>query len=209
MRTGFVSKEHGANRHRDFRSTVEPGRSQRPDGTAGGRRGRLEAGRSGLRPGHSPGDRRDPRPPSHPRRLRRRRDRDRARDVRSDSGGHGHGIGPGADGARRRSGCDRRLSGRRLAFGVGLSALLVASAAPVGRFLGDPQVGTMVAVGGLTFAICSIGSTSQAVFMREMRFRSIELRYWFAIAPLRASSRWSQPALVRARGRWYCSRSSC
>ena len=68
-----------------------------------------------------------------------------------------------------------------LAFGIGLSALLAASAAPVGRFLGDPQVGTMVAVGGLTFAICSIGSTSQAVFMREMRFRSIELRYWFAI----------------------------
>ena len=69
-----------------------------------------------------------------------------------------------------------------LAFGIGLSALLAASAVPVGMFLGDPQVGTMVAVGGLTFAICSIGSTSQAVFMREMKFRSIELRYWFAIA---------------------------
>ena len=69
-----------------------------------------------------------------------------------------------------------------LAFGIGLSVLLAASAAPVGLFLGDPEVGTMVAVGGLTFAICSIGSTSQAVFMREMRFRSIELRYWFAIA---------------------------
>ena len=68
-----------------------------------------------------------------------------------------------------------------LAFGIGLSALFAASAAPVGRFLGDPQVGTMVAAGGLTFAICSIGSTSQAVFMREMRFRSIELRYWFAL----------------------------
>ena len=68
-----------------------------------------------------------------------------------------------------------------IAFGIGLSALFAASAAPVGRFLGDPQVGTMVAVGGLSFALCSIGSTSQAVFMREMRFRSIELRYWFAI----------------------------
>jgi PST family polysaccharide transporter len=87
-----------------------------------------------------------------------------------------------------------------LAFGIGLSALFVASAAPVGRFLGDPQVGTMVAVGGLTFAVCSIGSTSQAVFMREMRFRSIELRYWFAVglasvlAVVAATS-------VRARGR--------
>ena len=68
-----------------------------------------------------------------------------------------------------------------LAFGVGLSALLVASAVPVGRFLGEPQVGTMVAVGGLTFVIFSIGSTSQAMFMRAMKFRSIELRYWFAI----------------------------
>ena len=68
-----------------------------------------------------------------------------------------------------------------IAFGIGLSALFAASAVPVGRFLGDPQVGAMVAVGGLTFAICSIGSTSQAVFMREMRFQSIELRYWFAI----------------------------
>jgi O-antigen/teichoic acid export membrane protein len=69
-----------------------------------------------------------------------------------------------------------------LAFGICLSALFVAAAAPVGSFLDEPQVGTMVAVGGLTFAICSIGSTSQAVFMREMRFRSIELRYWFAVA---------------------------
>ena len=68
-----------------------------------------------------------------------------------------------------------------IAFGIGLSALFVASAAPLGRFLDDPQVGTMVAVGGLSFAICAIGATSQAVFIREMRFRSIELRYWVAI----------------------------
>ena len=39
----------------------------------------------------------------------------------------------------------------------------------------------MVAVGGLTFFICSLGSASQAVFMRGMKFRSIELRYWFAL----------------------------
>ena len=68
-----------------------------------------------------------------------------------------------------------------LGFGVALSVLAVALAGPVGRFLGDPRVGTMVAVGGLTFAVYSLGSTSQAVFTREMKFRSIELRYWFAL----------------------------
>jgi PST family polysaccharide transporter len=68
-----------------------------------------------------------------------------------------------------------------LGFGIGLSVLFAALATPVELFLDEPQVGAMVAAGGLTFAICSIGATSQAVFMRQMRFRSIELRYWFAI----------------------------
>ena len=68
-----------------------------------------------------------------------------------------------------------------LAFGVAFSVLAAVSAGPIGRFLDDPRVGTIVAVGGLTFAICAVGSTSQAVFMREMKFRSIELRYWFAL----------------------------
>ena len=68
-----------------------------------------------------------------------------------------------------------------LAFGVAFSALAAVSAGPIGRFLDDPRVGTIVAVGGLTFAICALASTSQAVFMREMKFRSIELRFWFAV----------------------------
>ena len=68
-----------------------------------------------------------------------------------------------------------------VAFGTTLSLLVIALAGPVGRLLDDPRIGTMVAVGGLTFAICSVGSSSQAIFMREMRFRSIELRYWFAL----------------------------
>ena len=68
-----------------------------------------------------------------------------------------------------------------LAFGVGLSALFAALATPVEMFLNEPQVGAMFAAGGLTFAICSIGATSQAVFTRQMKFRSVELRYWFAI----------------------------
>ncbi|HET9121244.1 MAG TPA: oligosaccharide flippase family protein, partial [Solirubrobacterales bacterium] len=86
-----------------------------------------------------------------------------------------------------------------LAFGISLTALFAAAAGPVGSFLDEPQVGTMVAVGGLTFAICSIGVTSQAVFMREMRFRSIELRYWFAIA---ISSVFAVVAAVAGAGSW-------
>ena len=68
-----------------------------------------------------------------------------------------------------------------IGFGVGLFVLFAAAASPVGHFLGDPEIGVMVACGGLTFAIYAVGSTSQAVFMREMRFRSIELRYWLAL----------------------------
>ena len=45
-----------------------------------------------------------------------------------------------------------------LAFGVGLlGRSRLVSAGPIGRFLGDPRVGTIVAVGGLTFVICSLG----------------------------------------------------
>jgi O-antigen/teichoic acid export membrane protein len=68
-----------------------------------------------------------------------------------------------------------------LASGIALSVLLAAAAGPVGQILDDPRIGAMVAVGGLTFFICSLGSASQAVFMRGMKFRSIELRYWFAL----------------------------
>jgi O-antigen/teichoic acid export membrane protein len=68
-----------------------------------------------------------------------------------------------------------------LSFGVAFSVLAAVAAGPIGRFLDDPRIGTIVAVGGLTFAICALASTSQAVFMREMKFRSIELRFWFAL----------------------------
>ena len=68
-----------------------------------------------------------------------------------------------------------------LAFGVSISALFVVFAVPVGQFLDDPRIGTMVAVGALTFAIYSLGSTSHATFMRAMNFRTIELRYMLAL----------------------------
>jgi O-antigen/teichoic acid export membrane protein len=65
--------------------------------------------------------------------------------------------------------------------GIGLFALAAAAAQPIAQFMGEAQVAEMVVAGGLTFAIYSVGSTSQAVFMREMRFRSIELRNWLAL----------------------------
>ncbi len=86
-----------------------------------------------------------------------------------------------------------------LAFGFGLFVVLAASAGPMGHFLGDPRVGTMVAAGGLTLAIYSVGSTSQAVLMREMRFRSIELRYWLALV---VASTVAVIAAVAGAGAW-------
>jgi O-antigen/teichoic acid export membrane protein len=66
-------------------------------------------------------------------------------------------------------------------FGLALAALFVVAAGPVGRFLDDPRIGTMVAVGALTFAIYSLGTTSQAMFMRAMNFRALELRSMVAL----------------------------
>ena len=65
--------------------------------------------------------------------------------------------------------------------GLGLFVLLAASAKPLARFMGEPQVADMIVAGGLTFAIYSVGSASQAVLMRGMRFRGIELRTWLAL----------------------------
>ena len=65
--------------------------------------------------------------------------------------------------------------------GLGLFVLLAASAKPLARFMGEPEVADMIVAGGLTFAIYSVGSASQAVLMRGMRFRGIELRTWLAL----------------------------
>jgi len=86
-----------------------------------------------------------------------------------------------------------------LAFGVSLSALVAVAAGPVGVLLGDPRVGTMVAVGGMTFAICAVASTTQAMFIREMRFRTVELRYWLALV---LASAVAVVAAVAGAGPW-------
>jgi teichuronic acid exporter len=68
-----------------------------------------------------------------------------------------------------------------IGFGLGLFVLAAAAADPIARFMNEPEVSGMVVAGALTFAIYSVGSTSHAVFMREMRFRSIEMRTWLAL----------------------------
>jgi len=67
-----------------------------------------------------------------------------------------------------------------IGFGLGLFVVIAAAAKPIAQFMDEPQVAEMVVAGGLTFAIYSVGSTTQAVFTRDMRFRSIELRNWLA-----------------------------
>jgi O-antigen/teichoic acid export membrane protein len=65
-------------------------------------------------------------------------------------------------------------------FGLGLFVVFVAAANPIAQFMDEPKVAEMVVAGALTFAIYSMGSTSQAMFLREMRFRGIEVRTWLA-----------------------------
>ena len=68
-----------------------------------------------------------------------------------------------------------------VASGLGLFLIAAALAEPVAHFMGEPKVAGMVVAGGLTFAIYSLGSASQAVYMREMKFRSTEVRSWLAL----------------------------
>jgi PST family polysaccharide transporter len=86
-----------------------------------------------------------------------------------------------------------------LAFGFTLSGLAVVAAGPVGDFLGDSRVGTIVSVGGLTFAICAVSSINQAMFIREMQFRTVELRYWLALL---VASAVAIAAAVLGAGAW-------
>lgn len=68
-----------------------------------------------------------------------------------------------------------------IACGFGLFVLAAAASGPVAQFMDEPRVAEMVVAGGLTFAIYSVGSASYAMFMREMRFRDVEVRNWLAL----------------------------
>jgi polysaccharide transporter, PST family len=65
--------------------------------------------------------------------------------------------------------------------GLGLFVIAAAAAEPVARIMDEPEVAGMVVAGGLTFAIYAVGSASQSMFIREMKFRNIELRGWLAL----------------------------
>lgn len=59
-------------------------------------------------------------------------------------------------------------------IGVGLSW-------PIAAFYGQPSVQPMFAALSLTFVVTSISTTHNAILMREMRFRSLELRMMIAV----------------------------
>jgi polysaccharide transporter, PST family len=68
-----------------------------------------------------------------------------------------------------------------IAAGFGFFLIMAAASKPIAAFMGEPKVAGMVVAGGLTFAIYSVGSASQAVYIRDMRFRSTEVRSWLAL----------------------------
>lgn len=60
--------------------------------------------------------------------------------------------------------------------GLLLTLLGVAASGPVADFYGEPRVRSLLAVLSLTFAITALATTQMALLMREMNFRSLELR---------------------------------
>ena len=66
-------------------------------------------------------------------------------------------------------------------FGIAMTTLFLIAAVPVGFFLDDSEIGSIVAVGALTFVIYAVGAPSQATRMRAMDFRGIEVRYLLAL----------------------------
>jgi PST family polysaccharide transporter len=86
-----------------------------------------------------------------------------------------------------------------VACGVALFVVMAAAAKPVAHFMGEPDVAGMVASGGLIFALYAVGSASQAVYVREMRFRTVELRTWLALV---VGAVVAITAAVRGAGPW-------
>ena len=66
-------------------------------------------------------------------------------------------------------------------FGVVMTSLFLMAAVPVGFFLDDSEIGSIVAIGAFAFVIYAAGAPSQATRMRAMDFRGIELRYLLAL----------------------------
>ena len=84
-------------------------------------------------------------------------------------------------------------------FGVAMTVVFVVAVVPVGLFLDDSEIASIVAAGALTFAIYAVGAPSQATRMRAMNFRGIELRYLLALA---AAGTLSIAAAAGGAGPW-------
>jgi len=63
-----------------------------------------------------------------------------------------------------------------VAAGVTFTAVGAALAGPIAHFYGEPGVRSLCVVYSVVFLITSIGSTQEALLVREMRFRQLELR---------------------------------
>ncbi len=64
-------------------------------------------------------------------------------------------------------------------MGASLCVLLLAVSVPAGRFYKDPTVTTIVAILALNFALTPLGSVSQSLLMRELRFSTLT---WIRLA---------------------------
>lgn len=64
-------------------------------------------------------------------------------------------------------------------MGVGLCLVLLAISIPAGMFYKDPRVTSIIAILGLNFALTPLGSVSQSLLMRELRFSTLT---WIRLA---------------------------
>jgi O-antigen/teichoic acid export membrane protein len=60
-----------------------------------------------------------------------------------------------------------------VAMGVGLAVVVLLLSVPAGRFYGDSNVTGIIAILALNFALAPLGSVSQALLMRELRFSAL------------------------------------
>jgi len=66
--------------------------------------------------------------------------------------------------------------------GTAFTVLGITLSGPVSAFFGEPELRPMIAILSLSFLISSIGTTQSALLVREMAFRSLEIREIVATA---------------------------
>ena len=63
-----------------------------------------------------------------------------------------------------------------VAAGVVFTAAGIAAAGPIAGFFGEPRLEAMIAALSLTFLVAAVGTTQSALLVREMEFKTLELR---------------------------------